>query len=454
MASETESFAEFFALLDLELEPFQRTIVGEIFSARRETVALLPRGNGKSSLLAAVALWSLLRKPDAQIVVGAASRDQAAILFDLARGYARHPEIAPLVETTRREIRTESGWLKVIAADGPKQHGLILDLAIVDELHAHARRDLYDALRTAMLKRPGARMVTISTAGATVDTPLGELRERALKQPSVHREGPLTRAEGEHLALLEWALEPEADLDDLEAVKACNPASWITAEGLAEQRGAVHELAFARFHANRWTGGEAPWILPEVWDACAGEPEISGPGIKVIGIDAAVSSDTAALALVRKAPDDIYHVIWRIWVPTKRDKVPLADVETVAREWAQEHHVDAVVYDQRFFEHAAQNLEEEGVPLKAWRYTRNATAAGTLHEIVSHKRLRHGGADLPRRHALAAEVRDREFGQVISKTKSREHIDALMALAYAVDEAASMGAPRRSVYSDRDLVVA
>jgi phage terminase large subunit-like protein len=101
-----------------------------------------------------------------------------------------------------------------------------------------------------------------------------------------------------------------------------------------------------------------------------------------------------------------------------------------------------------FFEHAAQNLEDEGVPVKPWRYQRNAAAAGTLHEIVSHGRLRHGGAELPRRHALAAEVRDREYGQVISKTKSREHIDGLMALAYAVDEATAMPAPRRSRYAD------
>jgi hypothetical protein len=96
--------------------------------------------------------------------------------------------------------------LKVIAADGPRQHGLILDMAICDELHAHARRDLYDALRTSMLKRPGARMVTITTAGATLDTPLGELRERALKLPRVERDGALTRAEGDHLAMLQWAL--------------------------------------------------------------------------------------------------------------------------------------------------------------------------------------------------------------------------------------------------------
>jgi phage terminase large subunit-like protein len=139
------------------------------------------------------------------------------------------------VETTRREIRTAGGWLKVIAADGPRQHGLILDMAICDELHAHARRDLYDALRTSMLKRPGARMVTITTAGATLDTPLGELRERALKLPRVERDGALTRAEGDHLAMLQWALPVDAEVSDLEAVKQANPCSWITLDGLREQ---------------------------------------------------------------------------------------------------------------------------------------------------------------------------------------------------------------------------
>src|SRR4051794_14989102 len=99
-------------MLGHELEPFQRMIVEEVFSGRREALVLLPRANGKSTLLAGVALWSLLRKPDAQIVVGAASREQASVLFDVARSMALHPEIAPLVEATRREIRTAQGWLK------------------------------------------------------------------------------------------------------------------------------------------------------------------------------------------------------------------------------------------------------------------------------------------------------------------------------------------------------
>jgi hypothetical protein len=77
---------------------------------------------------------------------------------------------------------------------------LIVDLAIVDELHAHKHDELYVALRTAMQKRPGARMVTITTAGARVQTPLGALRDRALKLPHVRRSGALTRAVGDNMA--------------------------------------------------------------------------------------------------------------------------------------------------------------------------------------------------------------------------------------------------------------
>jgi phage terminase large subunit-like protein len=256
--SETDRFAAFFGMLGHRLEHFQRQIVEEIFSPRRETLVLIPRGCGKSTLLAAVALWSLLRGRGQQIVVGAASREQASVLFDIARQMAQHAEIAPRVEVTRREIRTTDGWLKVIAADGPRQHGLIVDLAIVDELHAHRTDELYLALRTSMLKRPGARMVTISTAGARVETPLGALRQRSLKLPHVTREGALTRAVGDNMAMLAWELPEGATTDELEAVKAANPASWVTVEGLAEQREAVHELGFARYHANVWTGGEGP----------------------------------------------------------------------------------------------------------------------------------------------------------------------------------------------------
>jgi integrase len=131
--TEIARFKRFCAeVLELELEAFQVKIAKEVFSPRRECLILLPRGNGKSTLLAAIGLWHLLSTPEPQVAVGAASWEQAAVLFDIARGMASRPEIASRVEVTRREIRTPTGYLKVVASDGPKQHGLILSMAIVD----------------------------------------------------------------------------------------------------------------------------------------------------------------------------------------------------------------------------------------------------------------------------------------------------------------------------------
>ena len=89
--------------LGLELEPFQIKIAREMFSDRREALILLPRGNGKSTLLAAIALWHLLSASDPRIAIGAASREQAATLFDSARTMATRPAIASRVEINRRE---------------------------------------------------------------------------------------------------------------------------------------------------------------------------------------------------------------------------------------------------------------------------------------------------------------------------------------------------------------
>ncbi len=71
------------------LEPFQREILAEYFAGALETLILMPKKAGKSSLLAALALFHLIATRDAECVVGAASRDQATILYDQAAGFVR-----------------------------------------------------------------------------------------------------------------------------------------------------------------------------------------------------------------------------------------------------------------------------------------------------------------------------------------------------------------------------
>jgi phage terminase large subunit-like protein len=139
--SPARRFANFCELIELDLERFQREIVDEAFSDRRETLILIPRGNGKTTLLAAFALYHLFFTPNPQVAIGAASREQAGVLFEIARGMIQHPKLRSRCETTRREIRTKSGWIRVISSDGPKQHGMVLSLAIVDELHRHPDLD-------------------------------------------------------------------------------------------------------------------------------------------------------------------------------------------------------------------------------------------------------------------------------------------------------------------------
>jgi phage terminase large subunit-like protein len=90
------TFTAFCARIGLELEPFQKRIAKAVAGPERECVVLLPRGQGKTTLLAAIALYHLITIEGAAVYCAAASREQARILFEAAAGFARvleHPNI-------------------------------------------------------------------------------------------------------------------------------------------------------------------------------------------------------------------------------------------------------------------------------------------------------------------------------------------------------------------------
>jgi phage terminase large subunit-like protein len=71
------------------LEPYQRTMLADHFDGVTEIVIVIPKKNGKTTLLGALALFHLLEWPEAECVIGASSRDQARILFKQAAGLVR-----------------------------------------------------------------------------------------------------------------------------------------------------------------------------------------------------------------------------------------------------------------------------------------------------------------------------------------------------------------------------
>ena len=86
-----EDFRDFAGQLELPsggplvLEPFQNFILGELFAAGGvEVVCLLPKGQGKTTLLASLAVFHLLVTTNAECFIGAADKEQADEMYRFA----------------------------------------------------------------------------------------------------------------------------------------------------------------------------------------------------------------------------------------------------------------------------------------------------------------------------------------------------------------------------------
>ena len=119
---------------------------------------LLPKKNGKSSLLAALALFHLLSTPFAEVIAVAASRDQAGIMLRQVVGFVRRsPALKARLQVKQREIVSEAtgGRIRVLASDVDTVDGQLPTLALVDELHRHRSPELYGLLRDGLGPRQG-----------------------------------------------------------------------------------------------------------------------------------------------------------------------------------------------------------------------------------------------------------------------------------------------------------
>ena len=235
----------------------------------------------------------------------AASAPQARILYEYAVRFARtleHPNVVIRHHELRfcpdpAEFKSFTRVMRVMPAAPLRLHGVTPTLCLLDELHAVPDTGVYEAMKTAQLKRPGSRLITISTAGASAESPLGRLRARALALPSIRRAGALTDArDRSSLRMLDWSVPDDGDIDDIRAVKRANPAPWITVQALREQRAAVPEIAFRRYHCNQWAAGEGAWIPPGSWQACIGEPHFEDGEEIWVGCD--VGGERSATAVV------------------------------------------------------------------------------------------------------------------------------------------------------------
>lgn len=421
-------------------------MLSDLFDGVRETLILIPKKNGKSTLLGALSLFHLCTTPDAECVIAAASRDQAQIMLRQAQGFIRRsPSLQKRLQVKQREIVHNglNGRIRVLASDSDTADGVIPTLALVDELHRHKSADLYGVFRDGLGPRNG-RMVTISTAGDDPESPLGSMRAKAYLQPGMVREDAYHYVKTPSGVMHEWALEPEDDRDDLELVKKANPAPWQTVEELRGRHDSdsMTPWQWARFACGVWLAGEDGAISGKEWDACADPSAVIPAGTKgvYVGIDLAWKWDTAAFVPVWRPDGSDTFIIGHpriLHPPGDGTSIDDTDHWDVVSEMASVWPETTFVIDPNAGgESLAQRIDAElhaRVATHPQEPRAMALAAQRLSELISGGRIKHPDDPELNSQILAAAPRPVGEGwRFVKRKKNKMPIDAAIATAMPV----------------------
>jgi phage terminase large subunit-like protein len=468
---ELDGFERFCSKLILEngkpmtLEPFQRTMLGDYFGGVRETLVLLAKKNGKTTLLAALALYHLLLTDNAECVIAAASRDQATILYDQAGGFLRRtPGLSERVVAKRgyRELRAlrHFGRIRVLAADVDTADGVIPTLALVDEMHRHKSAALYGVFRDGLGARDG-QMLTISTAGDNEVSALGLMRTSAQRLPELTREGRYTYAHSSDgsYALHEWALEKDDDVDDMNVVKQANPASWHTIESLQQAHDSPSMLTWqwARFRCGIWMHAEEWWIEAEHWHEGETMESLAPRDLVTLGFDGSRFGDATALVACR-IEDGLVELL-DVWQRPESApetwEVPAGEVDAAIAHAMETYRVVRGYFDpplwQSEIDEWAQTYGDTAVMRFHTNRTRMIAATERFRTDIAANKVPHHYDERLSAHVLNAQLRVVRQGYWLTKGASaNDKIDAAVAAVLAYEarcDAVAAGMSTGAVWS-------
>ena len=430
----------------LMLEEFQRTMLRDYFGGARETLILISKKNGKTTLLAAISLFHLLVTRDAECVIGATSRDQATILYDQAYGFVQRSEgLADRVDCRRgfRELRNsrDDGRIRVLAADSDTADGVIPTLALVDELGRAKSAGLYGVFRDGLGPRDG-QMLTISVAGDHAGSPLGVMRSAARKLAVVKTEGRYTYARSENgsYAMHEWALLDSDDVDDMAVVKEANPASWQTLEMLQQRHDSPSMLPWQwkRFACGLWTAEEAWWFDAETWNDAGVDAEIEPGETICIGFDGSRFGDATALVACRIDDGLLQPLgVWEKPGGAKEWEVPGDEVDAALADAMERYRVVRGYFDpplwQSEIDRWAREFGDKAVTQFPTNRTRMQSATERFRTDVAAGEVRHAGDERLTRHVLNAQVRGARGGYWLTKETDLDYIDCAVAAVLAYE---------------------
>ena len=479
-----------------ELPRWQERIVRRIYGPChddgrrivRTVVILLPRGNRKTSLGAALGLLHTIgpeRFPSGESIFAASDRKQARIAYDEAMGIVQADERISsrmrLVDSKNRFVHSKSGaFLEAISADAGTQHGRTPMFALIDELHAWKKRELWDVISTGMVKVPGSLKIVITTAGRGQENVAYDIVDYARK---------VARGEIVDPSMLPILFETAADADwrDEANWHRVNPGlacGFPDIEGLralareAEHRPGDRE-AFRQLHLNVWLDHSSdPFVEMSIYDEGAFAVDLSELEDEPcwLGVDLSSVGDLTVIVAAWPDGDDGYVVHPWFFCPAEnlrgradRDGVPYPDwaeaglitatpgnvvdyraVEDQIREICATFNVREIAFDPHMGRVMMANLLEDGLPVVEMRqgWVTMAPAVKELERAIIGRRFRHGGHPVLRWNFsnIAVET-DKAGNKSFHKGKSSDRIDGAVAAAMAVARCAA-GESNRSSYDD------
>jgi phage terminase large subunit-like protein len=267
----------------------------------------VPRGNGKTTISVAPALYMLAADGEggAEIYSAARVKDQAKIAFGLGQHMAKKcPEFRDSlgVEVIAHRIiqSSSASFFEAVSSDADSLDGKNVHFGLIDEVHAHRSRDVYDAIETGCGKRDQALLWAITTAGSDKTGIAYEQRTYILNILK-------GTVKDESYFGIVYTVDEGDDWTSPDIHRKANPNYGVSVEEknltdmcLKAMHSPASQAAFLTKHLNIWIQTDQALYDTIAWDAC------KNPELKIedyygkpcrIGVDLASKTDIAAVLL-------------------------------------------------------------------------------------------------------------------------------------------------------------
>ena len=485
------------------LLPWQEQLIRDIFGIVkpdgyrqfRTAFVEICKKVGKSELAAAVALYLLYadNEPSAEVYGAAADRQQASIVFDVARQMV---EMSPallkrskLMTATKRIVNYGNlGYYQVLSAEVGGKHGFSVSGLVFDEIHTQPNRQLYDVLtKGSSDARQNPLHFIITTAGTDRHSIAYELHTKAVDILEGRRVDPTFYP-------VVYGLKDDEDWEDEANWYKVNPSLGYTVdiERLRDayreaKQNPADEVTFKWLRLNMWVSSTVAWIPDAIF--MKGNEEIDLPALEgrdcYGGLDLSSTGDITALVLMfpPRDEDEKYILLPFFWVPeeTIPQRVKAASVpydiwekqgyllstegnvihydfiEKFINDLAEKYHIVEIAVDRWNATQMIQNLEGDGFTMVPFGQGFASMSGPTkdFYRLLMEGQIIHGGHPVLRWMAGNVVVDTDPAGNIkVTKAKSKEKIDGIVAAIMALDRCIrNQTEPQGSVYDERGLLV-